>query len=231
MGYWGKPTSNIDWCEKNYVNSIYIAEWYNSLSNIIPLLVMVNSILLSYYYKIDKIYKIVYFIISIVFIGSFIFHSTLTYIGQLCDEIPMLFGSIYIHYMLYQNKKICIIYSIISTFILIYFNDNPFLSLQLPYGILNLMIIIHTYILYNRIKKYGFLLLISAFLYIIGFVLWISDQIYCEYYYDYYFHSWWHMCSGLGVYFLIQFIYIEKYVKFNKKINKTNNLYILPYYY
>lgn len=26
-GFWGRPTSTIDWCEKNYENNFYFAEW------------------------------------------------------------------------------------------------------------------------------------------------------------------------------------------------------------
>lgn len=26
-GYWGPPTSTLDWCEENYVSSYYIAEY------------------------------------------------------------------------------------------------------------------------------------------------------------------------------------------------------------
>ena len=27
VGYWGKPTATIDWCEENYVVNHYIAEF------------------------------------------------------------------------------------------------------------------------------------------------------------------------------------------------------------
>lgn len=32
-GYWGIPTSTIDWCEENYVVSTYIAEAINTTTN------------------------------------------------------------------------------------------------------------------------------------------------------------------------------------------------------
>lgn len=33
VGYWGKPTSTIDWCEENYVVSPFVAEWANTVTN------------------------------------------------------------------------------------------------------------------------------------------------------------------------------------------------------
>lgn len=33
-GYWGPVTSTMDWCESNYVVTEYVAEFYNSISNI-----------------------------------------------------------------------------------------------------------------------------------------------------------------------------------------------------
>jgi len=32
-GFWGNPTSNIDWCEDNYQLSPYVAEFWNALSS------------------------------------------------------------------------------------------------------------------------------------------------------------------------------------------------------
>src|SRR5205814_10181970 len=32
-GFWGPPTSTIDWCEANYAHSRYVCEWFNTLSS------------------------------------------------------------------------------------------------------------------------------------------------------------------------------------------------------
>ena len=34
MGYWGPPTSTLDWCETNYEVSFYIAEFWNTVTNL-----------------------------------------------------------------------------------------------------------------------------------------------------------------------------------------------------
>jgi len=34
VGWWGHPTASIDWCEENYVVSYYIAEFWNTISNL-----------------------------------------------------------------------------------------------------------------------------------------------------------------------------------------------------
>ena len=46
-----------------------------------------------------------YLIPIIVFIGSFIFHSTLTYTGQLLDELPMIYGICYFNWILSAHNK------------------------------------------------------------------------------------------------------------------------------
>ena len=37
-GFWGAVESSIDWCERNYAVSYYVAEYYNTISNVALLL-------------------------------------------------------------------------------------------------------------------------------------------------------------------------------------------------
>ncbi|KAL4696909.1 hypothetical protein H8959_002607 [Pygathrix nigripes] len=37
-GYWGPTTSTLDWCEENYSVTWYIAEFWNTVSNLIMII-------------------------------------------------------------------------------------------------------------------------------------------------------------------------------------------------
>ena len=81
-------SSTIDWCETNYIMSNYICEFQNSFSSF-------AYCLLTYYqyrkYKNiivnNKLFFNLLFINNFLLgLSSFLFHSTLSYIGQFLDE-------------------------------------------------------------------------------------------------------------------------------------------------
>jgi hypothetical protein len=90
--------STVDWCEENYVISDYIAEFWNAISGL--------SILIStlYFYigknaQIKDTKYMMYFQninlkLTLVSIGTILFHSTLLYKYQLLDEIPMIWVTV-----------------------------------------------------------------------------------------------------------------------------------------
>lgn len=228
IGYWYPITSNIDWCEDNYTISYYIAEWYNTLSNLIPIFYSIY-ILYKLKFTINNInnYHISYILLIFVFIGSFAFHATLTKIGQMLDEIPMLITNIYIIYLLdnYNNKiLICNIFiKIFFIYLMIKYQYSP-VYFQFSFLIFNLMLFIRVFrillkfpilIKKTQIKK-------SILFYTIAIFCWLLDLYFCNYLKYFYLHSFWHIFSYIGCIYLLNFIFI--YLSF---INGN----ILPKYY
>jgi len=103
-GYWGDITSNINWCEDDYVVSYYIAEFYNTISNLEMIFLALYGIYLLFKFKVPK-YSIAHFALLIVGLGSILFHATLKYTFQLTDELPMIYGSLIFIYLVVADYK------------------------------------------------------------------------------------------------------------------------------
>jgi len=80
--YWGKPDGSIDFCEVNYKENMYIAEYWNTISAsvyfVIGLLWMFTK------------YKKISFSFMFLSLGTALWHGTLRYGGQWADEVGML---------------------------------------------------------------------------------------------------------------------------------------------
>lgn len=103
-GYWHPVTSMIDWCESNYTHSYYIAEFWNTISNLAYILLGSYGIYKNKYA--EKRFKIAFSSLILVGIGSALFHGTLKWFTQLCDEISMFIGSITVLYILIEHRNI-----------------------------------------------------------------------------------------------------------------------------
>ena len=89
-GYWGPITSSIDWCERNYVVSYFVAEWWNTLSNAPLLLLGLWGVLQCLRYGHEARFIAVYAGIAVIGVGSVAFHASLTHVAQQGDETPMM---------------------------------------------------------------------------------------------------------------------------------------------
>lgn len=92
-GYWGIPTSTIDWCEENYVVSKYIAEAVNTTTNSAFIILALFSIYHAIHNKLEPRFIFTAFGFLLVGIGSWLFHMTLKYHFQLLDELPMIYAT------------------------------------------------------------------------------------------------------------------------------------------
>ena len=87
-GFWGCQTATIDWCEPNYGVTYYIAEFWNTISNVA--MVLLGAFGIWPHPTVEARFALSYFALFFVGIGSAAFHMTLLYQCQLADELPMM---------------------------------------------------------------------------------------------------------------------------------------------
>ena len=92
-GYWGPVASSIDWCEHNYVVTFYVAEWFNTVSNLIMLVLGLWGAFIALRHQLEHRFVICHLGIACIGAGSALFHGTLTHIGQQGDETPMVIAT------------------------------------------------------------------------------------------------------------------------------------------
>ncbi|GAA94406.1 uncharacterized protein L969DRAFT_25706 [Mixia osmundae IAM 14324] len=201
-GFWGPVTASIDWCEENYVVSHYIAEFSNTLSNLFFVGLAAFSVIMGMREKLPLRYLLSAAGIALVGFGSFAFHGTLKYQTQLADEIPMLFASSLMTYVVFEDSIegskpklgvwlpiLCFSYpTLITIAYLIY--PNPVLH-QIGYACIQLNTTVRvTQILLTKLKANQRQLslnhairrmeLLGSASFVAGFVIWNMDNLLCD---------------------------------------------------
>jgi|TARA_X000000368_G_C22933214_1_gene668632 dihydroceramidase len=187
--YWGTPDTTVSFCEKKYVNTFWIAEYYNTVSAL-------SYIIFGSLFLFTKIKNIGF---TMIFLGcsTMIMHGTLKYYGQWLDECSMLilsYSAIQLIHKYYPNKIyyfIIIYYYFIKEYFILFF--LTFASMQI-------------YITYSTYKKnLSDVQIIFIKLYVISFILgiicWFIDQYLCKYINDIPFHAAWHIFSAFGMFY------------------------------
>uniref|UniRef100_A0A8C6SLE8 Alkaline ceramidase n=1 Tax=Neogobius melanostomus TaxID=47308 RepID=A0A8C6SLE8_9GOBI len=232
QGYWGRPTSTLDWCEENYVISHHIAEFWNTVSNLIMIIPPICGAIQTYRDGLEFRYICSFIGLTAVGIGSWCFHMTLLYEMQLLDELPMIYSTCVFVYCLYEcfkqektiNLQGILSYLVIcaSCFIVCY-------CFQVMYGALVACLVIRSiYIVtwvYPWLKP---LCYTSLGIFMLGFLLWNIDNIFCDSLRNTapgvgvvtQFHAWWHIFTGLGSYLhiLLSLQIRATYLKFRPKV-------------
>ena len=75
--FWGPVTSTTEACEQNYIYSSYIAEFFNTLSNIPGILLALIGLVNALRQRFEKRFSILHISNMILAIGSMLFHATL----------------------------------------------------------------------------------------------------------------------------------------------------------
>uniref|UniRef100_A0A1B6DAA4 Alkaline ceramidase n=1 Tax=Clastoptera arizonana TaxID=38151 RepID=A0A1B6DAA4_9HEMI len=253
LGYWGVPTSTIDWCENNYEVNYYVAEMWNTVSNLMMILPSLWGMFEVLRKGFDRRFVFCNFLLLVVGIGSWAFHMTLLYRMQLFDELPMVYGTCVHVYCLYeiQNPRRThsynlIIIGILTTYAIgfttVYLLCPQPLIQHTSYGIL---VIISFYFEYSIIREEKCktcqkLFLMSVPTYLFGFLLWNIDKLFCTNLTLLrrnlpkalspvtQLHAWWHIFAGYGTYVQILFCIHSRH-DFRKKKNDLYDLEVLPF--
>eukprot|EP00158_Paraphelidium_tribonemae_P008807 Partr_v1_DN28689_c4_g1_i1_m50508 putative alkaline ceramidase len=104
-GYWGKPSSTVDWCETNYSFSHYIAEFFNTLSSVAMIVCGLAGIYL-HYRDFEGRFLWSFASVAMVGVGSAAFHGTLLFSLQMLDELPMIYSALIMTYIMIEHRNI-----------------------------------------------------------------------------------------------------------------------------
>ncbi|EDV19630.1 uncharacterized protein TRIADDRAFT_33194 [Trichoplax adhaerens] len=227
VGIWGAPTSTLDWCEENYIVCKYMAEFWNTISNIFTIVLPMMGYAMDWSSPLEVHFRLQYVALIVVGIGSWCFHGTLLYQLQLLDELPMIYGSAIMLYALFQvpsqPKKHNILsslflttYSAWTTYIYLTGKNPNFFFVC--YGFLVFLIIVQTALINSRMHHLNAddsLFRAAIFLFLSGFALWLIDFHFCPVLRAirarlpypiseiFQLHAWWHLGSGIGTYLYI----------------------------
>lgn len=217
--YWEPVSSTVDWCERNCVYSQYIAEFFNSISNLgllIPSIIGLLGVIRCQGGRVEKRFILLYGCQIIVAIGSLLFHATLTKLGQFLDEFSMILtGLLFFYVSLEIYPKIrypylpymLVLYGcgIVTTAI---FNIAP-IFFQGSFGCLLALVLYQTHRLGSSSKESNNvrnLYILGMALWIVGIACWMIDYHGCKVleklpFRDFFqLHAWWHILTGLGSY-------------------------------
>ncbi|KAF5728551.1 alkaline ceramidase 3-like isoform X1 [Tripterygium wilfordii] len=100
--FWGPVTSTIECCETNYSRSSYIAEFYNTLSNIPAIILALVGLINALRQRFEKRFTVLHISNMILSIGSMLYHATLQRVQQQGDETPMVWEMLLYMYILYS---------------------------------------------------------------------------------------------------------------------------------
>uniref|UniRef100_A0A671LL57 Alkaline ceramidase n=1 Tax=Sinocyclocheilus anshuiensis TaxID=1608454 RepID=A0A671LL57_9TELE len=185
-GYWGTPTSTLDWCEENYVVSYYIAEFWNTVSNLIMILPPIYGAIQTCKDGLEVRY-----------VWSFL--------GILLDELPMIYSCCVFVYCLYECFKQERAVNYLSITLLLTFS----IIVSVLNKCINILSVLCMCRVYPWLRALGFT---SLSVFLLGFVLWNIDNIFCDSLRATrqrlppvvgavtQLHAWWHILTGLGSY-------------------------------
>ncbi|CAJ1341222.1 unnamed protein product [Effrenium voratum] len=212
-GYWGPKTASVNWCERDYVVTHYIAEFANSLTSLIICAFGIYG-MYAHQGAVELRYQVAFAFFVVVGLGSVAFHGTLLRSMQLLDELPMVWGNaIFIYicrtmhdevgHVRYLECAILFLATLMATLAIIRFdsdNQNVFLVCY-GSGVVYLVQQSHGFSALSSPNSSAQMLFTMAMIaYSSGFSLWLVDRNFCTSARWLYLHTFWHFGAGFGTF-------------------------------
>lgn len=224
-GYWGPPTSTVDWCETNYAISYYIAEFFNSTSNLITISCGLFLCAFAIKNKLEFRFALASLALSLVGLGSLAFHGTLLIEAQMLDEIPMVYLALVFSYCVFENgpkrqyffiRPLLIAIGIAYSFI--HLLGKFFVIFHVIFGVLLAPVVIYPLQFLND-PHLGKIVVTMLSLFAAAFTAWKFDQIYCPDLEKLYLHSVWHIFTAVSAgLWIMCMMYIRLRYTYNKNV-------------
>lgn len=226
-GFWGVPTSSVDWCEANYALSAYVCEFFNTCSSVVLIVVGLAG---AYLHRrvLERRFALVFLSVVVVGVGSVAFHGTLLFELQMLDELPMLYTAALLVYILLEDRPkprhgpwlpaVLVIYAAFATYGAAFTRGGAqFWFFQISFASLEVLGLILTTLLYRKSREPAQRRLFRAgmTLYLLAIALWFVDLRFCDALVgalgalglpNIQLHAWWHALVACGLYALILMI-------------------------
>ncbi|XP_041465219.1 alkaline ceramidase 2-like isoform X1 [Lytechinus variegatus] len=212
-----RGSAAIDWCENNYAIVPGIAEFYNTVSNI---LFFIIPPLLLYLFRQYAVWynwhvNIMWILLMVVGIFSCYFHATLSMFGQLLDEVaiiwvvlcgvalwyPRRYYPAKIHGSRKKFKQIMLVFTVASTGLaMVRPAVNSFVMMSFIGPCICMMILELRRAQCPRVVKLG---KTCAFLWVVSVTCWLSDRFLCDFWQSLslpYLHCAWHIMVFISAY-------------------------------
>lgn len=209
--FWGLQDSSITFCEEHYIQSEYIAEYYNTISG------LTYSLVGLWFWQTSLSKEVVYSLISLG-LSTALFHGTMRYYGQIADELSMLVLSFYLIKEVHEDLPIQGLGFLIST----YFMANDMFSI---FFIMFMSLQVYLYLLTDYITKetnkwrgdsVKKLVTKKNYAATLGGICWGIDMLFCDYIGVSYFHALWHIFTSIALYYGCEILLTHKIDKILK---------------
>lgn len=229
-GYWEPHTSSINFCEPDYHLLKFVAEFHNSWSSLFFTYVGLMGYLHGNPTKEFRV-SLLFIILMIIGFGSTALHTSLHWLWQSTDEVPMLWMTLSLLYFLNTirrepgsalDKRSALCFLLLGLFqtIIYYTNRNVYVYFLASFVSYVAVILGWSVQLLkdehldeiHHIKK---VLFKGAFTYfiLVGSAFWMLEVHFCQSLLPYYFkifgfsfHVLWHLGAAMGCYFMITYL-------------------------